>query len=144
MCEIHTKSPQPDTPVEADTTLTLDLLSQRDFSALIFVGYDTAPFISGSHAKAAKEVIAGMAAQGKLVGSICVGQSVLAHHQVLLGREAAWGENLQGLVSASQARWRSDQRVVVDRSGSFPVVTASADRDAVEFAEAILEILESG
>jgi hypothetical protein len=47
-------------------------------------------------------------------------------------------------VSASQARWRSDQRVVVDRSGSFPVVTASADRDAVEFAEAILEILESG
>lgn len=144
ICAIHAKSPQPDTPVEADTTLTLDLLSQRDFSALIFVGYDTAPFISGSHAKAAKEVIAGMAAQGKLVGSICVGQSVLAHHQVLLGREAAWGENLQGLVSASQARWRSDQRVVVDRSGSFTVVTAATDKTAVEFAEAILEILEGG
>jgi putative intracellular protease/amidase len=141
-CAVHERSPSPETPVEAITALTPELLSQRDFSAVIFLGYDTAPYISGSHAQAAKEVIAGMASQGKLVGSICLGQTVLAHHQVLLGREAAFGEYLQGRVSESQARWRADQQVVIDRSGAFPVITAATDRDAVALANAILEVLD--
>lgn len=143
-CAIHPQSPQPDTLIQAEAELAPGLLSQRDFAAVIFVGYDTAPFIRGSHASATKQIIAGMAAQGKPVGSICVGQTVLAHHGVLAGREAAWGEFLEGQVSKSQARWRDDQRVVIDRGGGFPVVTAATDRDAVPLANALLELLEGG
>lgn len=143
-CAIHAKSPQPDTLIEAEAELTPGLLSQRDFAAVIFVGYDTTPFIRGSHASATKQIIAGMAAQGKPVGSICVGQTVLAHHGVLAGRAAAWGEFLAGQVSKSQARWQDGQPVVIDRSGGYPVVTAATDRDAVALANAILELLDGG
>jgi serine/threonine protein kinase/putative intracellular protease/amidase len=141
-CAIHERSPGQDERVEADVVLSPHLLTQRDFSAVIFVGYDTDAFVRGSHATAAKQVIKGMAAQGKLVGAICVGQSVLAEHRVLAGREAAWGKFLEGRVTNDQARWRTDARVVVDRAGSFPVVTAAADGDAVPFAEAILQWFE--
>ena len=141
-CAIHEQSPGRDERVEAEVVLSPQLLTQRDFSAVIFVGYDTEPYTRGSHAAAAKQVIKGMAAQGKLVGSICVGQSVLAEHRVLAGREAAWSKFLEGRVTNDQARWRTDARVVVDRAGSFPVVTAAADGDAVPFAETILEWFE--
>lgn len=141
-CAIHEQSPGRDERVEAEVVLSPQLLTQRDFSAVIFVGYDTEAYTRGSHAAAAKQVIKGMAAQGKLVGSICVGQSVLAEHRVLAGREAAWSKFLEGRVTNDQARWRTDARVVVDRAGSFPVVTAAADGDAVPFAETILQWFE--
>ncbi len=137
--------PQTTQPMEIG--LTLNEVVPEQYSAVVFAGFQVAPFLPshrGGYPDQVKAILEAMVhtpvsqgEQPRCVGAICAGIAVPAAHGLLAGREAAFSQyasnQLKDAGFSGEAQWREDLRVCVDGS----LITASADKDAEEFVDAI-------
>jgi serine/threonine-protein kinase len=120
-----------------------------DYSSVVFAGRDVNEYVIGgplSTAGATKRLIQEMQRQNKPVAAICVGQRVLANHDVLRGKRAAKSgfllEHYPG-VSGAGAAWVDEGVVVAQASkDGSPIITAAGPDDAPEFARTLLKAVK--
>lgn len=122
-------------PIDAVLSEDLDV---SELAAVAFCGKNCFPFINGQSAAATRSLIDKLLAANKPVGAICVAQSVLASHGYLRGQPAAWSPFVSDKFP-DRADWRRDRVVTAGK-----IVTASTADDAVEFADALLALLNAG
>jgi serine/threonine-protein kinase len=109
-----------------------------DYDGVVFCGYKWEEYAGDP---AAGNMIRQMLKANKPVGAICVGQGVLASHDVLRGRAAARCQRLVNshpdLFYPRKGITLKNERVWVDGK----IVTAAAPEDEEKFAEALLKVL---
>ncbi|MBN9121436.1 MAG: protein kinase [Planctomycetes bacterium] len=141
----HHDFPGPPIPIDKFFTANMDL---AEYDAVIFAGYSSDEYMQqGRGAAAAAKVIQRMQSANKPVAAICLGQGVLVYHGVLKGKKAAHCEPLMWkhpVITKKDSGILWDQPgVTVDRSESNKVVvTASGGREAVQFADALVDVLK--
>lgn len=118
--------------------LILDRVRPEDYDAILFCGYQVTPFFGQApDSPTIARLLGQFHSQQKTIGAICAGQAVLAQHHMLDGQRAAGGERLEASFPyhvPGGPEW-TDQPVEVLDGGR--IVTASHDRYARQFAEAI-------
>ncbi|HEY1186500.1 MAG TPA: protein kinase [Gemmata sp.] len=133
-------TPGPD--VAIDVLLKPDM-ELSDYAAVLFCGERADEYMfSGRGSLAAAKVIQRMRDAGKPVGAICVGEGVLAAHGTLKGKRAAHSQVLfdkHPFLAWNRMRITWDKPgVVVDDK----IVTASGAREANQFADAVLKLID--
>jgi protease I len=114
---------------------TLALVKAQDFDAVVFVGGAGAQayFNDPAAHKLAKDA----AAQGKVLGAICLGPAILARAGVLSGKKATVWSGARGDLEKGGADYTGNP---VETSGK--TVTANGPDAAAVFARAILAALK--
>ncbi len=122
-----------------DVDIALDDLVVSQFAAVVFVGgQGMAKNINNEkHQKIAKEA----AAQGKIIGAICIAPAILARSGILKGKKAAvWASQMDKsavkILQEEGVDYQPDD-VVID--GNF--ITANGPLAARKFAQAIVDLL---
>jgi putative intracellular protease/amidase len=122
-----------------DVVLAADV-DLSGYAAVVFCGEHVLEYVKeGSGAAAAAAVIERMRKVGKVVGAICTGEGVLAHHGFLDGKEVAPDRETRQRFSKATIPWKDDC-VVTDGKR----VTAAEPKDAVPLADALLAAIRNG
>ena len=132
--------PPSDVPIDVRLKADMDL---SEYAAVLFCGERIDEYVTGKGAFAASKVIQRMQVAGKPVGAIGVGQGVLVAHDVLRGKRAARCDPLcdkYPLLTGDKSGVTWDARGVTVAGGK--IVTASGGRESVQFADAILKLIE--
>ncbi len=142
--KLHPETPGDPIPVQVRLSATMDL---SEYAIVVFTGANTEEYTTGSGADAAKAVIQKMQAADKTVAAICIGEAVLSYHGVLRGKKAAHSLHLMNrfppfrnpeLTGLKSGIIWEKPGVVIDGK----VITASGEREAERFADAILKVLD--
>lgn len=123
-------------PIVAE--IGLDEISSAKHDAVVFTGYQVTGFFGTQpDSQAVASVLSEFRQERKTLGAICCGQAVLAQHGILDGKPAAGGENLSSNFPydvPGGPRWTG---APVETAGEGRIVTASDDKHAAPFAEAV-------
>lgn len=139
----------PEDPVRIDHKLSASF-DAEPYAAVIFCGADSSEYaFLNRGADAARSLIRQMKKGRKPVAAICLGQMVLVGNNVMRDKRAAFSDLVQKKMpiitptNRSGIRWERSETVipVTDADGKF--LTAATDRDAIPFAEALIELLRA-
>lgn len=123
--------------------LMLDRVRPDDYDAILFCGYQVTPFFGQApDSPTVARLLGQFHSRQKTIAAICAGQAVLAQHHMLDGQRAAGGERLEASFPyhvPGGPQW-TDQPVEVLADGRM--ITASHDRYARQFAEAIAAAMD--
>jgi serine/threonine protein kinase/putative intracellular protease/amidase len=139
----------PGQPVPIHTLMRADM-KLDDYSAVVFAGANIDEYVfTGRGSFAARDVMKRMQDSNKVVAGICVGTGVLANHGMLRRKDAAHSRHLFDRFpppthpfftgDKAEIKWGNRPEVVTDGN----IVTASGEREAVPFADAILAAINA-